>query len=253
MPRIKYKTDEERRAANKLAQAKWRANNKPYLKAKAVENRDRINANAHKRYLANPEKFRNYQRKWKASLSPEKRSELRAESVNFYKKNPNYRKEYYQANKQDYVVRARKYHAQRYESEPEYKILKNLRCRIAKEIRKTAGYKGIKVDKTASTIELLGCTIPEFLFHLHKQWKPRMDWTNYGFEGWHADHIKPCSHFNMSKPEDQKACWHYTNFQPLWAHENLRKSNKLPLESLGINTETTLSPAKSAARNRTYN
>ena len=40
------------------------------------------------------------------------------------------------------------------------------------------------------------------------------------------DHIIPVTAFNLSDPEQQKECFHFTNLQPLWGTENLRKSNK---------------------------
>jgi hypothetical protein len=54
-----------------------------------------------------------------------------------------------------------------------------------------------------------------------------MSWDNWTKDGWHIDHIKPCSSFDLSKEYEQRACFHYTNMQPLWAVDNLRKGNKL--------------------------
>jgi len=59
-----------------------------------------------------------------------------------------------------------------------------------------------------------------------KQFKPGMTWDNYGYYGWHIDHKVPCSNFDLSKPEEQYKCFHYTNLQPLWAEENLIKGGK---------------------------
>lgn len=48
-----------------------------------------------------------------------------------------------------------------------------------------------------------------------------MSWDNYGER--HVDHIKPCAKFDLSKPDEQRACFHYTNLQPLWAKDNIAK------------------------------
>ena len=52
-----------------------------------------------------------------------------------------------------------------------------------------------------------------------------MSWSNRG--EWHIDHIIPCSSFNLLDEKEQEKCFHYTNLQPLWAAENLSKSNKI--------------------------
>lgn len=44
-----------------------------------------------------------------------------------------------------------------------------------------------------------------------------MTWENHKHCGWHLDHIIPCSSFDLSDPEQQNKCFHYTNLQPLWA------------------------------------
>ena len=52
-----------------------------------------------------------------------------------------------------------------------------------------------------------------------------MSWDNYGYYGWHIDHIIPLS-FAKTEEETYKLC-HYTNLQPLWANDNLTKGKKL--------------------------
>ena len=92
-----------------------------------------------------------------------------------------------------------------------------LRSRINHAIR---GYR-----KSRSTIELLGCHIKQLKKHLESKFKEGMNWNNYG--KWHIDHIKPCCSFDLSKPEEQKKCFHYTNLQPLWAEDNFIKNGRL--------------------------
>ena len=80
---------------------------------------------------------------------------------------------------------------------------------------------------SGKTEKMLGCTFKELKIHLEKQFQPCMTWDNYGFYGWHIDHIKALSRFNLNDPEERNKAWHYTNLQPLWAKENLKKRNKI--------------------------
>lgn len=99
-----------------------------------------------------------------------------------------------------------------------YKIKKNLRRRVNQVITKN--------NKSDSTMQLIGCSVYELIQHLEKQFKDGMSWSNYG--EWHIDHIMPCSSFDLIDIEQQKKCFNYTNLQPLWAIDNIRKSDKVP-------------------------
>jgi len=77
--------------------------------------------------------------------------------------------------------------------------------------------------KAGKTKELLGCSIEEFRAHLESKFHEGMSWDNYGQFGWHIDHIRPCSSFDLSDAAQQRACFHYTNLQPLWWLENIKK------------------------------
>lgn len=81
--------------------------------------------------------------------------------------------------------------------------------------------------KRDRTIHLLGCSAEEYKAYLEDRWLPGMSWDNYGRGGWHIDHIIPCSKFDMTDPEQQKRCFHYTNTQPLWEFDNLSKGDKI--------------------------
>ena len=87
------------------------------------------------------------------------------------------------------------------------------------------------INKSASTQELLGCSVDEFVSYLESKFTDGMTWENRGRSGWHIDHIRPCATFDLTDPEQQRQCFHYTNLQPLWAKQNLSKGSKLELYS----------------------
>lgn len=98
-----------------------------------------------------------------------------------------------------------------------YRLKETLRGRIWSALAGQA--------KSARTQELLGCPVIWLQVHLESQFRPGMSWENYG-PVWHVDHIRPCASFDLSDPEQQKICFHWTNLQPLFAKENLSKGAK---------------------------
>lgn len=73
----------------------------------------------------------------------------------------------------------------------------------------------------------LGCSLGEFKLYIENQFEPGMTWDNYGTK-WHLDHFIPLSYFDLNDRTQFLEAFHYTNVQPLWAKDNLKKSNKLP-------------------------
>jgi len=102
---------------------------------------------------------------------------------------------------------------ERRKKDPAFKILTILRSRILDVLR---GH-----SKSDTTISMLGCTIEELWIHLERKFTKGMTKENHG--EWHVDHIKPCASFDLTDPEQQAVCFHYTNLQPLWAIDNLKK------------------------------
>jgi hypothetical protein len=82
--------------------------------------------------------------------------------------------------------------------------------------------------KSLKTEILIGCSISKLKIYLESKFIEGMSWHNR--ELWHIDHIIPCDSFDLSNPDQQKKCFHYTNLQPLWKEDNLKKSNKLNYE-----------------------
>lgn len=113
----------------------------------------------------------------------------------------------------------REYAFKRYNTDPRFRIERCLRRRLLKTLQSSGA------SKSANTFDLLGCPVIWFETYLEEQFRPGMTWENHG-PVWHLDHIKPCSAFDLTDPEQQKICFHWTNFQPLFASENLSKGAK---------------------------
>lgn len=100
---------------------------------------------------------------------------------------------------------------------PSVKLLENLRVRINKALRGKT--------KSEATQKLIGCPVELLCLLLESQFQAGMTWANYG-PVWHVDHVRPCASFNLSDPEQQRKCFHWSNLQPLWAEKNFRKGAK---------------------------
>jgi hypothetical protein len=98
-----------------------------------------------------------------------------------------------------------------------------LKITIRNRIRSFLKIKNI--TKKNKTFDIVGCS-PEFLKeHIENQFTDGMNWENHGLYGWHIDHIIPVS--SAKTEEDVHKLCHYTNLQPLWAEDNLKKNNKI--------------------------
>lgn len=97
----------------------------------------------------------------------------------------------------------------------------NLRNRLSARIRSALRYRGVR--KMTRTSELVGCSLATLRAHLQNCFLPGMSWENRNL--WHIDHKKPCSLFDLTRVEEQKKCFHFSNLQPLWAADNLKKGD----------------------------
>lgn len=100
---------------------------------------------------------------------------------------------------------------------PYEKIASTIRARVYECLKKN--YRSVKTEV------VIGITFRELKVYLEQMFREGMTWGNYG--EWHIDHIIPISSFDLSKEEEQKKAFHYTNLQPLWAKENLQKHAKV--------------------------
>jgi len=83
--------------------------------------------------------------------------------------------------------------------------------------------------RTGSAVRDLGCSIAELKSHLEELFLPGMSWDNYGKgpDKWCIDHIAPLSSADLTNRNQLLSVCHYTNLQPMWFEDNLRKSDEV--------------------------
>jgi hypothetical protein len=194
----RFQTEEEKKQ-RKRDEYHRRKSHPDYKKRKELtKDRDRENQ---KRWVEeNREKVREYQKEW-------------------YQKNKEHvldrSSKYYQENKENMRERRNEYQKYKKKTDPLFHLSHNIRSLITKYFQ-IGGY-----SKKSKTTHILGCSFEEFKVYLENQFTEGMTWENMG--EWHLDHIKPIS---LAETEEEiYELNHYTNFQPLWAIDNLRKGN----------------------------
>ena len=188
----------------------------------------RASAAGKKRQELKREEILAYGKKWREE-NKEKHKEAnrkwREENAEKHKQNS---RDYYHANREEVTAKMKAYrnknrevlNKKRRESHrefPERRLAQNLRVRLVMALRRNS--------RKCSAVRDLGCTIAELKLYLEAKFQPGMTWDNYG-SAWHCDHIKPLANYDLSNKEVLAQLVHYTNLQPLWATDNIKKSNK---------------------------
>ena len=127
-------------------------------------------------------------------------------------------KEWIKKNHDKHKAYMKEYCKKRYDNDIEFRISSILRSRLGQAIKHEF--------KIGSAIKDLGCSIADLKSYLESKFLIGMTWDNYGLDGWHIDHIKPLSAFNLSDRKQILEACHYSNLQPLWAKDNLSKRDK---------------------------
>lgn len=122
-------------------------------------------------------------------------------------------KKWYQKNK----LRSNEYHKQYIKSKRKNDILFRVKCSLRARLHHFVN------KKNKRTLEYLGLSLDEYKTYLSKMFDSNMNWDNYG--EWHIDHIIPLS--SAKNEKELIRLFHYTNTQPLWAKDNLKKGNKI--------------------------
>ena len=144
---------------------------------------------------------------------------IKAYKKDYYQDNKDKIKEYLDANKDKIRVKKNNYFKNRLKTNIQYKLSHNLRNRLNIAINRN--------QKIGSAVDDLGCSIPELKVYLESKFQTGMTWDNWSDVGWHIDHIKPLASFDLTDRKQFLEACHYTNLQPLWAKDNLIKSDKL--------------------------
>jgi hypothetical protein len=143
-------------------------------------------------------------------------------------KNKEYKKEYYERNKDiikqyndEWSKKNPKYqgiyHKERMKNDPIFHISQKLRARLRDYLKKN------EISKKNKTFVIIGCSPENLKKYLEEKFYEGMSWDNRNL--WDIDHIIPLS--SSKTIEDVEKLSHYTNLQPMWRIENLKKGCKI--------------------------
>jgi hypothetical protein len=173
------------------------------------------------RYLNNLEYFERYRK--------ENRDKIIESLTEWRKNNPEYRMKYYKENYEKEIgyyklnheknkKKQREYVKQKYQNNILYSLKIKLNGRLHKVLKKN------DLTKNYKFCDILGCNLQEFKLYFESKFTEGMSWELMGKEI-HIDHITPCD--SAKEEEHLIKLFHYTNLQPLWAKDNIKKSNKI--------------------------
>jgi len=178
------------------------------------EHREKINAQKREYYQNNNVEIAAKQREYRQ----EHKEEIAA-----------YHREYGQEHKEEIATKNRKYgqehrekiaakNRKRYANNPQYAMSERCRHRMIRAIR------AADLDKKCgSSSKLLGISPSGLKEWLEARFTEGMTWENRS--DWHVDHIVPCTAFDLLVEQNQRICFWYQNLQPMWAKDNIQKSN----------------------------
>lgn len=111
---------------------------------------------------------------------------------------------------------ANAYSRKRWRSDPNFRLRSLIRRRINYLVS----------GQRKASVALLGCPIDDFRIYIESKWESGMSWENYGTH-WEIDHELPCAIFDLTKADQQRRCFHFSNLQPLWKLDNRKKGAKV--------------------------
>jgi hypothetical protein len=152
---------------------------------------------------------------------------IKAKKINDKVRIRAYQNEWRRENKDKINLYKRNYRNRRLKNNPLLRLGENIRNRMYKE------FKEQDLRKQNHSNEYLGCSFGFLKSYIESLWVEGMNWGNWGRyveDGppkWHIDHIIPVTYFDLSKEEEAKKCFHYSNLRPIWADDNISKLDKI--------------------------
>lgn len=208
-----------KKAYNEANADKIEAHRKVYYEA----NKEDIIAKTQAYYKANADKIKVRQKAYTEANS----DKIKSRHKKYYQSNRKailaQNRAYRETNIEEIKIRTKASRKKRYSSDPLYKL------KVIYRGHTRRGFKMISRGKDVASLDCLGCSWKDFASHIlsqfydHPETGEKMTFENHRLHGWHLDHIEPL--FNAKTKEDVIRLSHYTNFQPLWAEENLRKGS----------------------------
>jgi hypothetical protein len=167
------------------------------------KNRKKVNTSSKNYRKNNPEKYKEVIKKY-LEKNPNMTSTERGK---IYRQSEEWRNKF--------KIVTKKWKLKKIKEDGFYRMKINLRNRIREYL--------IGESKAMRTKEIVGLDKSEFKLYIQNKFVDGMSWENYG--KWHLDHIKPLC---IAKDNEEVLLLnYYTNLQPLWAEDNLKKGKKI--------------------------
>lgn len=200
----------------------------PHCRECRVRYQSKYRSRNHSKVL---ERDRKYYKKNRDQLLEKKRIDYRTNTEKYRDRNRRYidenkdkilrsQRKYREANRS--VIskkKLREYHKNKHKTQ--FKVKRAIRDVLWGMVRRSG------VSKTDRTHKLLGYSVDQLRQRMECQFKPGMSWENHG--EWHIDHKIPVSHFTKKGETRPHIVNALSNLQPLWAGDNMSKSDKYPL------------------------
>lgn len=203
----------------KTCAKKYREENKEYLKQWHEENKEKRKEYKKQYYEENKEKINQQSKQYREENKDKKKEYLKQWRKENKEKIKEYDKQYREKNKEYYKNYGKKWKKNKRKTDPIFKFKHNVRILISGSFKRCKN----NYTKKLSSEQILGCDIDFFRKYIESKFTKGMTFDNHG--EWHLDHIIPLA--TAETEDDVIRLNHYTNFQPLWAEDNISKGGRI--------------------------